>query len=116
MSLISAGWEERFSYAAKLATERKSADDVIKLWLCWWRDLLLVECGCTQAVTNIDYQSALEQWSELLSLDEIRNFIDCLQKSLEQIALNANLRLIFEILMLNLPRKERTPANSPESV
>jgi len=116
MSLISVGWEERFNYAAKMATDRKSADDVIKLWLCWWRDLLLVKCGCTQSVTNIDYQSALEQWGELLSLNEIRDFIDFLQKSLEQIVLNANLRLIFEILMLNLPRKERTPLKVTGSV
>ena len=117
-SLLTAGWEERFNYAAKLAQERKSAEDIIKLWLIWWRDLMLTKCGCKQAVTNIDYIPVLEQWDEVISLPEVRDFIDSLQKSLNQIAVNANLRLVFEILMLNIPRKERVPGQviSPGSI
>jgi DNA polymerase-3 subunit delta' len=107
-SLLTAGWEERFNYAAKLANERKSAEDIIRLWLVWWRDVMLTKCGCKQAVTNIDYMLALEQYDKLVSLTEVRDFIDSLQKSLNQITQNANLRLVFEILMLNIPRKERT--------
>lgn len=109
-SLLVAGWEDRFNYALKLASERKSAEDTVKLWLDWWRDVMLTKCGCEQAIINIDYRSVLGQWNELLSLQEVRDFIDYLQKSLDQIALNANLRLIFEILILNIPRKERAPA------
>jgi len=109
-SLLVAGWEDRFNYALKLASERKSAEDTVKLWLDWWRDVLLTKCGCEQAIINIDYRSVLGQWDGLFSLQEVRDFIDYLQKSLDQIALNANLRLIFEILMLNIPRKERAPA------
>jgi DNA polymerase-3 subunit delta' len=108
-SLLTAGWEERFNYAARLASERKSAEDTIKLWLAWWRDVMLNKTGCKQVVTNIDYMPMLEQWDEVLSLEEVRDFIDCLQKSLDQISQNANLRLVFEILMLSLPRKERVP-------
>ncbi len=117
-SLLSAGWEERFAYAAKLASERKSAEEIIKLWLVWWRDVMLIKCGCKQAVTNIDYIPVLEQWDEVLSLSEVRDFIDSLQKSLDQIAINANLRLVFEILMLSIPRKERAPGHAglPEPV
>jgi DNA polymerase-3 subunit delta' len=107
ISLLTAGWQERFSYAAKLGSERKSAEDTIRLWLFWWRDVMLIKCGCKHSIINIDYIPVLEQWNELLSLSEIRDFIDRLQKSLNQIALNANLRLIFEILMLDIPRKER---------
>jgi DNA polymerase III subunit delta' len=108
-SLLTVGWQERFSYAAKLSNERKSAEDIIKLWLGWWRDVMLTKCGCQLAVANIDYILVLEQWSEVLSLAEARDYIDCLQKSLSQIAQNANLRLVFEILMLSMPRKERAP-------
>jgi len=117
-SLLTAGWEERFNYAAKLANDRKSAEEIIKLWLVWWRDMMLTKCGCKQAVTNMDYISALEQWEEVLSLSEVRDFIDSLQKSLNQIAINANLRLVFEILMLSIPRKERAPGHAalPEPV
>jgi DNA polymerase-3 subunit delta' len=104
-SILTAGWEERFSCAAKLGNERKSAEETIKLWLVWWRDVMLTKCSCKHT-TNIDHISKLERWAQVLSLSEIRNFIDSLQQSLNQIAVNANLRLIFEILMLNMPKKE----------
>ena len=107
ISLLTASWQERFNYAAKLGSERKSAEDIIRLWLVWWRDVMLIKCGCNQSIINMDYIPLLEKWNELLSLLEVRDFIDCLQKSLYQIALNANLRLIFEILMLDIPKKER---------
>jgi len=115
-SLLSAGWEERFNYAAKLANDRKSAEEIIKLWLGWWHDVMLTKCGCKQAVTNIDYIPVLEKWDEVLSLSEVRDFIDSLHKSLNQIAINANLRLVFEILMLNIPRKERAPGQATSPV
>ncbi len=107
IALLTAGWQERFTHAAKLSSERRSAEDIIRLWLMWWRDVMLIKCRCKQSIINIDYIPVLEQWGELLSLSEIRNFIDSLQRSLNQIALNANLRLIFEILMLDIPRKEK---------
>jgi DNA polymerase-3 subunit delta' len=109
ISLLTSGWDERFNYAARLANERKSAEEIIRLWLAWWRDLMLIKCGCKQAVINIDYEPIFEQSAKVLSLAEVKDFIDCLQNSLNQIALNANLRLVFEILMLNMPRKERAP-------
>ncbi|MBN2462767.1 MAG: DNA polymerase III subunit [Dehalococcoidia bacterium] len=105
-SLLTAGWEERFSYTAKLGNERKSAEEIIKLWLAWWHDVMLTKCDCRHAITNIDHISVLEKWAQALSLLEIRNFIDSLHKSLNQITINANLRLIFEILMLDMPKKE----------
>ncbi len=111
-SLLGAGWEERFSYAAKLGNERKSAEEAIKLWLVWWRDVMLTKCGCKHTTTNVDYISKLEKWAQVLSLLEIRNFIDSLRQSLNQIAVNANLRLVFEILMLNMPKKERALGNT----
>lgn len=111
-SLLGAGWEERFSYAAKLGNERKSAEEAIKLWLVWWRDVMLTKCGCKHTTTNVDYISKLEKWAQALSLLEIRNFIDSLRQSLNQIAVNANLRLVFEILMLNMPKKEGALGNT----
>ena len=110
-SILTAGWEERFSYAAKLGNERKSAEETIKLWLVWWRDVMLTKCRCKHT-TNIDHISKLEKWAQVLSFLEIRDFIDSLRQSLSQIAVNANLHLIFEILMLNMPKKEGALGNT----
>jgi len=105
-SLLTAGWEERFSYTAKLGNERKSAEEIIKLWLDWWHDVMLTKCDCKQAITNVDHIPTLEKWAQVLDLSEIRAFINSLHNSLNQIATNANLRLVFEILMLDMPKKE----------
>jgi DNA polymerase-3 subunit delta' len=105
-SLLSAGWEERFSYTTKLSNERKLAEEIIKLWLGWWHDIMLTKCDCKQAITNVDHIPTLEKWAQVLDLSEIRAFINSLHKSLSQIAMNANLRLVFEILMLDMPKKE----------
>ncbi len=107
-SLLDVGWDERFTYAAKLGNNRKAAEEVINLWLTWWRDMMLIKCDCKQTITNVDQISVLEKWAQILSLPQVRNFIDSLQKSLSQIALNANLRLVLEILMLEMPKKEGT--------
>jgi DNA polymerase-3 subunit delta' len=108
-SMLTNGWDDRFNYAARLANERQSAEEIIKLWLGWWRDLMLTKCGCEQAVINIDNINFFEKWAEVMSLSEIKDFIDYLQNALNQITLNANLRLVYETLMLNIPRKERVP-------
>jgi DNA polymerase-3 subunit delta' len=117
-SLIEAGWEERFAYASKLGSNRRPAEEVIKLWLTWWRDVMLTKCGCERAITSVDHTLVLEKWSRALNLLEIKNFISSLQKSLSNISVNANPRLVLEILMLDMPKKEGTPRHTvlPSSV
>ena len=106
LSLLNAGWEERFVYAAQLRNNRNPSEEMLKLWLTWWRDVILTKCGCKQTITNIDYALAIEEWSQTLSLLEIKDFIDSLQKSLVRISRNANLQLVLETLMLDMPKKE----------
>lgn len=106
VSLISSDWGERFIYVSKLRNDRKMAEELINLWLLWWRDIILIKCDCKQDITNVDQTSALGNWAQVLSLQEVKGFIDSLQKLLAQIFRNANLRLVFEILMLDMPRKE----------
>jgi uncharacterized membrane protein len=43
----------------------------------------------------------------MLTLLEIKDFIDSLNKMLVYLTYNANLHLLFEVLMLDMPRKER---------
>jgi DNA polymerase-3 subunit delta' len=108
-SLLTASLEERFAYAqelaAQLSQDRKSVAEVAKIWLSWWRDLMLIKGNCKEAITNIDYETVLEEQAEILSLSEIKRFISNLSSAQEEISQNVNPRLAFESLMLNLPRK-----------
>ncbi len=108
--LADAGYEERFSYAAQLAAQfeknRGFAQEILDLWLGWWRDLLLVKVGCLDAITNIDLETMLVQRAKGYSLAKVKGFIDHLQAAQEQLDRNANPRLVLEVLMLNIPGKE----------
>lgn len=107
---MSGDYEVRFTYAAELATEfsrnRGSVQEVLDLWLDWWRDLLLVKAGTRDIVTNVDLEAELVDQAKVHSLAQIRAVINGILATGEQLRLNANPRLALEVLMLNIPRKE----------
>lgn len=108
-SLLTANLEERFAYAqvlaAQLSQHQRIAAEVARIWLSWWRDLMLIESNCKEAITNIDYEEVLEKQAEVLSLSEIECFISKLNSVQEGISRNVSPRLALESLMLSLPRK-----------
>ena len=110
LGIIQADNEERFAYAAQLATQfsqnRGVVLEVLDLWLEWWHDLLLVKVGLSEEVTNIDMSAAIADWARGYSLAQIKNFINSIQAAGEQLKQNVNPRLALEVLMLNMYRKE----------
>ncbi len=99
--------EARFDYAAQLAAQfgknRAAVQEVLDLWLDWWRDLLLVKLGSTDTITNVDHEAELVEISQDYSLSQIRDFIGTIQSAAEQLEQNANPRLALEVLMLAIP-------------
>ena len=110
LDIIDADYEERFASAARLAAEfgrnRASVQQVLAVWLDWWRDLLLTKAGCGGAVVNVDLEGALAERAEVYSLAEIKTIIDGILAVGGQLRQNANPRLALEVLMLTIPRKE----------
>ena len=109
VSLLTASLDQRFTYAQELASQfsqnRRTGAEIIKIWLDWWRDLMLIKGGCREAIINIDYKAILEEQARGLSLSEIKAFLTSLCLLQDEISKNVNPRLVFEWLMLNLPRK-----------
>ncbi len=103
--LLRANWEERFAYASQIENDRKAVKELICLWITWWHDVMLVKCNCVEAITNIDYIDLLHEWARLLDLADIKNFIHRLEESLKNISKNANLHLLIDVLMLDMPRR-----------
>ncbi len=111
LELLDSGYEERFDYAGHLAAifgrRRTSVQELLALWLDWWRDLLLARTGCGEMVTNIDRKDALEAASAEYSLAQTKRFIENIQAAGEQLKQNANPLLALEVLMLDMPGKEK---------
>jgi len=108
LDVINADYEERFGYVAQLAAQfsqsRVLVQEVLDLWRDWWRDLLLVKVGCSEAITNIDLEAKLVEMARGYSLAQIRAVIGSLQAAEEQLKQNANPQLVLEVLMLGIPR------------
>ncbi len=111
LNIITADYEERFAYAARLASRSSQSRGLIQerldLWLEWWRDLLLVKVGLSGEVTNVDQLSALIDMAGGYSLAQIKAFIDSIQVAGEQLKQNANSQLVLEVLVLSIPEAER---------
>ncbi len=109
--VLDAGGEDRFTYAAQLATQfgkdRRAALDVLGMWLDYWRDMLLVKIGCGDAVTNADMITELQDRAGGYSLGGIRSFIGSIQAAVGGLKQNANPRLALEVLMLDIPERGR---------
>ncbi len=107
LDIINADYEERFTYAAKLATQfsqsRGLVQEVLDLWLDYWRDLLLVKVGCSDIITNIDQLATLVEMAESHSLARIRAVVDSIRAAGLQLRQNANPRLVLEVLMFDMP-------------
>jgi len=111
LNIIAADYEERFAHVARLASQfnqnRGLVYAVLDLWLDYWRDLLLVKLGCRDMITNVDRLAVLAEMAEGYSPLQIRDFIENILKAKEQLGQNANPRLVLEVMMLDMPGKER---------
>ncbi len=110
IDIINANYEERFAYAAQLVAQfnksRGLVQEVLDLWLDWWRDLLLIKVGCDNGITNIDHKATLVDMARGYKLAQIKAFINNIQAAGEQLRRNANPRLVLEVLMLSIPRRK----------
>ncbi len=107
ISLIGQNWDERLAYVQQLPSDRNSAEEIIKLWILWCRDVMLVKYNCDASVINIDCAHDLKAWANIMTVPEIKEFIDGLNQAIINLNHNANLHLLFEVIMLDMPRKEK---------
>jgi DNA polymerase-3 subunit delta' len=107
IDIMQTGFEERFALAAQLATRfgqnNESLQEEMDLWLDFWRDLLLVKTGFSQAITNVNLEDKLPDWAGYFTLNEIKSFTVSISTAQEHLRLNANPRLVLEVLMLDMP-------------
>ncbi|UCG54481.1 MAG: DNA polymerase III subunit [Dehalococcoidia bacterium] len=116
LDIINEDFEERFSYAARLAGQfnknRYIVLELLNIWVDIWRDLLLVKTGLTKAITNIDIKKRLEQLGRDLDLYDIRRFILEIQETINNLRRNTNARLALEVMMMNIPKRKKEKRGS----
>ena len=107
LDIANGDYEQRFDYVVQLVAQfsqsRDLVQEILDLWLDWWRDLLLVKLGGNDAITNIDLEAMLVDMAGGYNLAQIKAFINSIQAAGEQLRQNANPRLVLEVLMLSIP-------------
>jgi len=108
LTVISGDYSSRFGAAARMAQQfskkRETIYETMDAWTKWFRDILLVKTGCDSDIISIDHLDDFYQMAGNYSLEQIKSAIKYLLDAVEQLKLNANARLVLEVLMLNLPR------------
>ncbi len=106
-AVLDGDYEERFSYAARLAAgftrKRQGVFEVLDIWTVFWRDLMLVKLGLKETITNTDIEAELARRAGGYSLVEIRDTINSILQTEQGLRSNANARLALEVLMLQMP-------------
>jgi DNA polymerase-3 subunit delta' len=94
---------ERIGLAQQLSQNLQSLPDVLDLWQEWWRDLLLVKSGNTQALINLDRQQAIMSDAQRYTLRDIESYLRAIERAIQQIDQNVSPSLAMEVLLLRLP-------------
>ncbi|MCL0044577.1 DNA polymerase III subunit delta' [Dehalococcoidia bacterium] len=107
MDVINGGLERRFQYTQELAQlfsmDKSMAQDILWLWLLWWRDLLLLKERTPELVINLDCMTSLEATAPRIREDEVAMVVRELISTGERIGQNANPRIALDVLMLTIP-------------
>ncbi len=102
--LLVADRVERFAYAEKMAKDKETLRMELLVWLAFWRDVLLQSTDAKLPVANLDRLEEIRSLAEQLGLQIAHRTVASLERTLAMLDNNINLRLVMEVLLLDLPR------------
>lgn len=95
---------ERFAAAEPLSKNRDQLRLTLQTWLSVIRDLLLAANGKEESLTNQDHATDIAVLAKKLTGQQLVDFLNSVDQSLEILEYNANLRLLLENLLLKIPQ------------
>jgi len=108
----------RFATADNLARNPELLPMILRTWLSWWRDLLLLshnsqfvdpaQSTTAVSITNIDQYDRLSQLAAQIFPDEALAALKKTMSALWQLDHNANTRLALENLLLAYPKPDNS--------
>lgn len=95
----------RFTLAEKLTRKPETLPEMLRTWLSWWRDLVLLSVSRDNAerLTNIDQESIISNKVVAYYPGEVFSSLTSTSQAIWQLGRNANSRLVIENLLLHYP-------------
>lgn len=101
--LLAADRIERFRYAERYQKDRDAFRNLVLIWLSLWRDVLLQALNSSVRLVNLDRQALIARLASQLDRDQIIRMVGALERTLNLLEQNVNVRLAAEVLLLDLP-------------
>ena len=77
--------------------------ETLKVWLSFWRDVMLRAGYSSAQITNIDQAETIDELANKLELNKAHEIVLSLEQIFDQLDHNVNPRLAVEVFMLDLP-------------
>ncbi len=108
--LLKASPGERLAIAENVATTTGGQQlfELLETWGTWWRDVLLVQCGCVDICCNIDQRPELERQAQVVPSKAVQQYLKTLSRIEGYLHHTINTRLALEVLLLQMPIPEPT--------
>lgn len=107
LGLLSANRVRRFKLAEDISRPyelaRQNMGEVLPVWLSFWRDVFVRASGADLPLVNVDLSHQVDQVASLLNDKTARALVIAHENALQQVDLNANVRLLVETLTLRWP-------------
>lgn len=108
LEILSSQRDERFKLVEQLVKScdrsRQALNEVLLIWLSFWRDIFLRSTGGALPIINIDYERQIERLSSQLISEHARALIVAHEEAQKQLDAYVNTQLLFENLVLQWPK------------
>ncbi|MBE3559030.1 MAG: DNA polymerase III subunit delta' [Ktedonobacteraceae bacterium] len=94
---------KRFDFVQTVSGNAEKVQELLELWLLWWRDLMLATNGCPDLIINVDMRDLLQRQAAKLSTTEAERMVRAILQTREALEQNVNMRAALEVLMLDIP-------------
>ncbi|MGH2485321.1 MAG: hypothetical protein ACRDHE_04840, partial [Ktedonobacterales bacterium] len=113
VALTPATRDARIRAAGTLAADAENARRALDVWIWWWRDVTLAACGATHLASAGQARRDAERQGRAIGQRQADRFLRALLAARAALDQNANPRLTFDVLMLDLPLLTGDGARSP---
>lgn len=102
-TLLAASRVVRFTYVEKHFNDKEGIRDLLQNWLSVWRDVLIIAAGAKMPVQNIDHFQKIQELARDFGMQQAKNMVFTLDRTMSLLDKNVNRRLTLEVMMLDLP-------------
>lgn len=115
--LIKTSRVERLRFAEQIAARRDNLRlfAMLELWVTWWRDVLLAQHGCEDAISNLDQRDEVSELAGELPARAVQRHLAMLKRVERYLHHTVNTRLAMDALLLDMPHSAAHTARQPSS-